>query len=301
VDVSCCAPKRDGTVVHEPPAARVSSPQWSFAMGDGFAEGDASELPVHRVRLSPFRLDATAVTNAEFAAFVAAAGYVTDAERYGSSAVFHLLVDGAADVAGPVPGTPWWLNVRGATWRSPEGGRSSVEGRGDHPVVHVSWRDAAAYAAWAGRRLPTEAEWEYAARGGLAGKRFPWGDEPGDCNIFRGTFPDRPQGRVGTVAAAAGPANAYGLRNLVGNVWEWCADWFSARYYEESPRDDPPGPPAGSERVMRGGSYLCHDSYCRRDRVAARTSNTPDSSAGNLGFRCAIDCAPSGLNRRLTS
>jgi len=265
-----------------------------FAMGDGLAEGDTSELPVHRVRLSPFRLDATAVTNDEFAAFVDATGHVTDAERYGSSAVFHLLADRAADVAGAVPGTPWWLNVRGAAWRSPEGGRSTVAGRGDHPVVHVSWRDAAAYAAWAGRRLPTEAEWEYAARGGLAGKRFPWGDELRDCNIFRGSFPHRPAGCVGTVAAAAGPPNAYGLRNLVGNVWEWCADWFSATYYAESPRDDPQGPPVGTERVMRGGSYLCHDSYCRRYRVSARTSNTPESSAGNLGFRCAIDCAQDG-------
>jgi len=246
-------------------------------MGDGFAEGDASELPVHRVRLSPFRLDATAVTNDEFAAFVAATGHVTDAERYESSAVFHLLVDPAADVVGAVPGTPWWCNVRGATWRSPEGGRSTVERRGEHPVVHVSWRDAAAYAAWAWRRLPTEAEWEYAARGGLDGKRFPWGDRLRGCNIFRGSFPDRPAGPVGPVAAAAGPPNGYGLRNLVGNVWEWCADWFSATYYAESPRDDPPGPASGVERVLRGGSYLCHDSYCRRYRVAARTSNTPDS------------------------
>ena len=262
-------------------------------MGDAFAEGDASELPLHRVRLSPFRLAATAVTNDEFAAFVAATGYVTDAERYGSSAVFHLLADPAADVAGAVPGTPWWLNVRGATWRSPEGGRSTVAGRGGHPVVHVSWRDAVAYGAWAGTRLPTEAEWEYAARGGLEGKRFPWGDELRECTIFRGAFPHRPAGHLGTTAAAAGPPNGYGLRNVIGNVWEWCADWFSATYYAESPRDDPQGPPIGGERAMRGGSYLCHDSYCRRYRVAARTSNTPLSSAGNLGFRCAIDCAPS--------
>jgi formylglycine-generating enzyme required for sulfatase activity len=261
-------------------------------MGDAFAEGDAAELPVHCVRLSPFRLDATAVTNDEFAAFVAATGHVTDAERHASSAVFHLLVDPAADVAGAVAGTPWWSNVRGATWRSPEGGSSSVAGRGDHPVVHVSWHDAAAYAEWAGKRLPTEAEWEYAARGGLAGKRFPWGDALRECNVFRGRFPDRPLGRVGTVAAGAGPQNAYGLANLVGNVWEWCADWFSEAYYAQSPPDDPQGPAGGSERAMRGGSYLCHDSYCRRYRVSARTSNTPDSSAGNLGFRCAIDCAP---------
>jgi sulfatase modifying factor 1 len=259
-------------------------------MGDAFAEGDACELPVHEVWLTPFELDATAVTQDEFATFVAATGYVTDAERYGSSAVFHLLVEDDADVVGPVAGTPWWINVRGATWRSPAG-------HGDHPVVHVSWNDAQAYAAWAGKRLPTEAEWEYAARGGIDGKRFPWGDElHDDCNIFRGSFPDRPSGPVGTVAAHHGRANGLGLYNTVGNVWEWCADWFSLVYYARSPRDDPPGPAAGRERVIRGGSYLCHDSYCRRYRVAARTGNTPDSSAGNVGFRCAIDCAAAGRN-----
>jgi formylglycine-generating enzyme len=262
----------------------------SFSMGDAFAEGDASELPVHDVRLSPFRVDATAVRNSEFAEFVDATGYVTDAERYGSSAVFHLLVDPDADVAGCVPETPWWLNVRGVTWRS-------RERLGDHPVVHVSWHDAAAYAAWAGKRLPTEAEWEYAARGGLQAKRFPWGDElRDDCNIFRGSFPDRPTATVGTVAAHAGQPNAFGLYNTVGNVWEWCADWFSSTYYASSPDDDPRGPDGGSERVMRGGSYLCHDSYCRRYRVAARTGNTPESSSGNVGFRCAIDCATDGAN-----
>ena len=291
--MSCCAPKRAATLVEDAPRRRRGAPQWEFTMGDAFAEGDRAdgETPLHRVRLSPFRLEPTTVTNDEFAAFVAAGGHVTDAERFGSSAVFHLLVDREADVAGPVAGTPWWTNVRGATWRSPEGGRSSVAGRGRHPVVHVSWNDAAAYAAWAGKRLPTEAEWEYAARGGLDGKRFPWGDEPAACNIFRGAFPDRPVAPVGTIPADAGTPNRFGVRNAVGNVWEWCADWFSATFYAESPLDDPVGPAAGTERVMRGGSYLCHDSYCRRYRVAARTSNTPDSSAGNIGFRCAIDCA----------
>jgi len=301
--VSCCGPKRAATLVRDAASQpRASSPQWELAMGDAFAEGDACELPVHDVRLSPFRMDATAVTNAEFASFAAATGYVTDAERYGSSAVFHRLVDRDADVVGAVAETPWWLNVRGAAWRSPEGGRSTVEGRGNHPVVHVSWNDAFAYATWAGRRLPTEAEWEYAARGGLEAKRFPWGDElRSDCNIFRGDFPDRPVANVGTVAADAGTANAFGLWNTVGNVWEWCADRFSPTYYAESPHDDPRGPAAGSERVMRGGSYLCHDSYCGRYRVAARTGNTPDSSSGNVGFRCAIDCAEMAQNLPLTS
>lgn len=262
-------------------------------MGDHFGEGDPrdGETPVHAVRLSPFRLDATTVTNDAFAAFVDATAHVTDAERFGSSAVFHLLVAAHADLAGPVAGTPWWANVRGATWRAPEGGTSSVEGRGDHPVVHVSWNDAAAYAAWAGARLPSEAEWEYAARGGLRGRRYPWGDELRACNIFHGSFPDRPTRRVGTVPAGAGEANGFGLRNVVGNVWEWCADRFSASYYAVSPLENPLGPLDGAERVMRGGSYLCHDSYCGRYRVAGRTGNTPDSSAGNVGFRCANDCA----------
>jgi len=265
----------------------------TFAMGDAFAEGHADELPVHEVRLSPFAVDAAAVTRDEFAAFVAATGHVTDAERYGSSAVFHLLVEEGADVVGPVAATPWWIEVRGVTWR---------EGRGDHPVVHVSWNDAAAYAAWAGKRLPTEAEWEHAARGGLRGKRFPWGNElRPDCNIFRGDFPNQPTGAVGTVPARSGRPNGLGLYNTVGNAWEWCADWFSPTYYGESPDVNPSGPSTGTERVLRGGSYLCHDSYCRRYRVAARMSNTPDSSAGNVGFRCAIDCAKRVSNARLTS
>ena len=265
----------------------------TFAMGDAFGEGDACELPVHEVRLTAFELDAWTVTQAEFATFVAATDYVTDAERYGSSAVFHLLVEDHADVVGPVAGTPWWIEVRGASWR---------QGPGDHPVVHVSWNDAQAYAAWAGKRLPTEAEWECAARGGLHQKRFPWGDGlREDCNIFRGEFPNAPTGAVGTIGARAGTPNAFGLFHTVGNVWEWCADWFSPTYYAESPSTDPRGPETGTERVMRGGSYLCHDSYCRRYRVAARTGNTPDSSSGNVGFRCAIDCAADGANRHLTS
>jgi formylglycine-generating enzyme len=267
-------------------------------MGDAFGEGYPAdgETPVHPVRLSPFAVDATTVTNSEFAAFVRATGYVTDAERFGSSAVFHLLVASDADVAGVVPQTPWWANVRGASWRSPEGGGSTFGGRDGHPAVHVSWNDATEYARWTGKRLPTEAEWEYGARGGLAQKRYPWGDELRDCNIWRGGFPDAPAGRVGTVSADGGAPNGHGLRHAVGNVWEWCADWFSPAYYAESALEDPEGPASGEERVIRGGSYLCHASYCDRYRVAARTSNTPDSSAGNIGFRCANDCTGAAEN-----
>ncbi|MET8720438.1 formylglycine-generating enzyme family protein [Streptomyces misionensis] len=309
----CCTPSATtvGAVPTraEPPAqaARLRStkgqvrlPGGEFAMGDAFGEGYPAdgEGPVHQVRLKPFHIDETAVTNAQFAAFVKATGHVTDAERYGSSAVFHLAVDAApADLLGRAAGTPWWINVRGAHWRCPDGPRSGIADRSNHPVVHVSFNDATAYAQWAGKRLPTEAEWEFAARGGLAGRRYAWGDElaPGGrwrCNIWQGRFPDHntaEDGYLTTAPVRSYRPNGYGLWNTAGNVWEWCADWFSPTYYAQAPLDDPRGPEAGTTRVLRGGSYLCHDSYCNRYRVAARSSNTPDSSAGNLGFRCAND------------
>lgn len=277
----------------------------TFRMGDLFGEGYAAdgETPVHDVSLSPYAVSPTTVTNAEFAAFVAATGHRTDAEVHGVSAVFHLAV--AADdgeILGRVGATPWWLAVRGADWRHPEGSRSDVGGLDDHPVVHVSWRDAQAYCAWSGTRLPTEAEWEHAARGGLDGARFAWGDEltpdgQWRCNIWQGTFPNdntRADGYLTTAAVRAYAPNGHGLWNTAGNVWEWCADWFSPATYARragAPVQDPSGPGAGTERVMRGGSFLCHDSYCHRYRVAARSSNTPDSTAANIGFRVAADVA----------
>jgi formylglycine-generating enzyme required for sulfatase activity len=266
-------------------------------MGDATGDGNPGdgERPVHAVVVAPFRIDATSVTNADFARFVAATGYRTDAETFGFSAVFHPALRAADDeVMGPVAGTPWWYGVRGADWRHPGGSRSDVDGLDDHPVIHVSWNDAMAYCRWAGRRLPTEAEWEYASRGGLDGARYPWGDslltEDGDwrCNIWQGRFPaynGLDDGYLTTAPVRTYAPNGFGLWQTVGNVWEWCADWYEPGYYACSPRDDPRGPAFGTARVLRGGSYLCHDSYCNRYRNSARSANTPDSSMGNAGFR----------------
>ncbi|NMR19036.1 formylglycine-generating enzyme family protein [Cellulomonas fimi] len=308
---ACCTPARSSTDSEAvPPGDRhptsrakhaigqVRVPAGEFWMGDHHGDGMAAdgEVPVHRVDLQTFTIDATTVTNAAFAGFVEDTGYVTEAERFGDSAVFHLaLAADPDDVLGRAASTPWWLAVRGADWRHPEGRRSSLEGRDDHPVVHVSWNDAQAYCAWAGRRLPTEAEWEYASRGGLGAARYPWGDElhpPGAstwrCNIWQGRFPVVNAGDDGFLTTApvrAYQPNGFGLWQTVGNVWEWCSDWFSPTYYGSSPSAAPQGPAHGTARVMRGGSFLCHDSYCNRYRNAARSSNTPDSSMANGGFR----------------
>ncbi|MET7387712.1 formylglycine-generating enzyme family protein [Streptomyces sp. NPDC005529] len=274
-------------------------PGGTFLMGtsdaDGFSED--GEGPVRKVTVASFRIDAHAVTNARFARFVEATGHRTEAERFGWSYVFAGFLP-AALRRGAVrpPQTPWWCGVQDAVWHAPEGPGSSLKDRTDHPVVHVSWNDAAAYCRWAGARLPTEAEWEYAARGGLEQRRYPWGDEltPGGehrCNIWQGSFPTRntaEDGYRGTAPVDAYEPNGYGLYNTSGNVWEWCTDRWGTRH-SERPRANPKGPSQGSSRVMRGGSYLCHHSYCNRYRVAARTANTPDSSTGNLGFRCAWD------------
>jgi sulfatase modifying factor 1 len=265
---------------------------------EGIVAYDADgEGPVHDVELSPYRLSATCVTNREFAAFVDSTGYITEAERFGWSFVFGGLLPDGFRPTRAVAAAPWWRQVVGADWRHPEGPHSDVDRRGSHPVIHVSWSDADAYCRWAGVRLPTEAEWERAARGGAEGAIFPWGDSLESdgrhlMNVFQGTFPSHNTGEdgwIGTAPVDAFPANGFGLYNMTGNVWEWCADWYSPSYYREARRRDPTGPPQGTVRVMRGGSYLCHASYCRRYRVAARSANTPDSSAGNVGFRVALD------------
>lgn len=253
----------------------------------GSADTDANprdgEGPVREVTVAPFAIDAWAVTTAAFARFVDETGYRTEAEEFGWSFVFASFLPGAIRARSQrPPQTPWWCAVDGATWRTPEGPGSDLTDRADHPVTHVSWRDAEQYARWAGGRLPTETEWEYAARGGLHQARYAWGDElmpDGEhrCNIWQGRFPvsnTAEDGFRGTAPVTAFAPNGFDLFNVAGNVWEMCADHWV---------------PGTDARVMRGGSYLCHDSYCNRYRVAARTSNTADSSSGNQGFRLAYD------------
>jgi formylglycine-generating enzyme len=306
----CCAPARasEPTSWSDPPAGPtadatppplLSIPGGRFHMGavDASAYPADGEGPIHAVELSPYRLAAHTVTNQEYATFVAATGHVSEAERFGCSFVFAGLLPDDFPPTRAVAQTPWWRQVEGADWRHPDGPHSDVDGRQHHPVVHVSWHDAVAYCAWQGTRLPTEAEWEHGARGGRRGQRFPWGDElePGGrhaMNVFQGSFPTHDtgvDGHAGTAPVDAYEPNGFGAYNMTGNVWEWCGDWFSPTYYRHSERRDPHGPSTGTHRVMRGGSYLCHESYCRRYRVAARSSNTPDSSAGNIGFRVAAD------------
>ncbi|MGI9613745.1 MAG: formylglycine-generating enzyme family protein [Acidimicrobiales bacterium] len=279
-------------------ADRVSIPAGRFTMGTAgpVAYPSDGESTMHEVDLDGFELDARAVTNHRFGRFVAATGYVTEAERFGWSFVFGgLLPDDFEDTRG-VAAAPWWRQVFGADWRHPEGPHSDVDSRADHPVIHISHTDALAFCEWADARLPTEAEWERAARDDLVGAVFPWGDElepDGNhrMNVWQGSFPD-----VNTEADGFGgtspvdsfePSSNFGLWNMCGNVWEWCADWFDDGYYAASPERNPSGPPTGDRRVMRGGSYLCHSSYCHRYRVGARSSNEPDASSGNLGFRTA--------------
>ena len=314
---SCCAPATARTEVSDSSAASSVAhagvgPDFSFDfvtaggsvdMGDPFGDGHPAdgERPRHRVSLRRFEIATTSVTNDDFARFVSDTGFVTTAERLGTSAVFAMLMEtnpgSRAHILGQAPGAPWWVEVSGANWSAPEGPGSTIEDRMDHPVVHISWDDAQAYCSWSGTRLPSEAEWELAARGGLKGRRYPWGnrllvDEEWNCNIWQGEFPRTntvDDGFAGTAPARHFTPNGLGLFNTVGNVWEWCADWFARDYYQHSPQSDPRGPETGDTRIMRGGSFLCHDSYCNRYRVAARSSNTPDSSASNIGFRVARD------------
>lgn len=298
----------------------VKLPGGTFLMG---ADNDRmfpedGEGPVRPVEVKPIYVDVTAVTNAQFARFIGETGYVTEAEQFGWSFVFHGHVskkyaDTLRKKKLSPPGLDWWLAVPGARWDRPMGERSDLRGIEDHPAVHVSWSDALAYCRWAGKRLPTEAEWEYAARGGHEQRVYPWGDtlEPRgkhQCNTFQGQFPERDNaadGYAGTCPADAFKPNDFGLYNVAGNVWEWCSDWLSSDWHVDwlvehgwakgagrermQTHVDPLGPENGTRRVQKGGSYLCHRSYCNRYRIGARTGTTPESGTGNAGFRCVRD------------
>ncbi len=262
-------------------ARLVPIPGGAYLLGadDDRVRPEDHEAPVREVALAPFWMDAFAVSNARFARFVEATGYVTTAEQFGWSFVFVEFLPKGFPPTRAVVQAPWWRQVMGADWRHPEGPQSDLAGRDDHPVVHVSLDDAIAYCAWAGLRLPTEAEWEASARGGLVQQRYPWGmelepDGEHRCNIWQGEFPTlntEADGYAGTCPVDAFPYNGYGLHNTSGNVWEWTTSWYAP----------------GEQIAIRGGSYLCHVSYCDRYRVSARTGTTPDSSTGHQGFRCA--------------
>jgi formylglycine-generating enzyme len=304
-----------------PKPEMVWIPGGTFFMGnDPDPEGNA---PRHPVTVRGFWMDNTEVTNAQFAEFVKATGYVTVAERLPTPEEFRgpvpadakafsicfVPVDESVPLFGPWDsGTPpWWKIVNGASWRHPDGPDSTIDGKDDYPVVHISWHDAAAYAKWAGKRLPTEAEWEFAARGGLDGEPFTWGKELQGldgkyrANTFQGTFPVQDRGSDGfTGPAPVGQfePNGYKLFDMSGNVWEWCSDWYDPTYYQDSPLDNPTGPATGIpnpmngnqlEKVRRGGSYLCADNYCRRYLPGARDHNPPNDAACHTGFRCVRD------------
>lgn len=315
------------------PPGMVWVPAGEFSMGWDGPEARPDERPAHRVRLEGFWIDATEVTNAQFRAFVEATGHVTTAERAPDWEELRaqlppgtpppapdLLVPGSLVFAPPTEPVAlddparWWSFVPGANWRSPEGPASSLAGRDDHPVLHVSWFDATAYAAWAGKRLPSEAEWERAARFGADGQRYTWGDElePDGrprANIWQGRFPDLNTLRDGFATAApvgSFPPAALGLCDMAGNVWEWTADRFDPEAYAQRVAElepgaccvnptgpagsvDPRNPFAADSRVHKGGSFLCHASYCSSYRPSAKMATSPDTSTNHLGFRCVRD------------
>jgi sulfatase modifying factor 1 len=309
------------------PAGMVWIPGGEFSMGSkdprgeicGGSEAMDDARPVHRVQLDGFWMDRTEVTNAEFARFVAATKYVTLAERPLRAADYpgvpaDKLAPGSLVFTPPPQAVPlndvsrWWAWVPGANWRHPEGPASNLKGRDRHPVVHIAYEDAEAYARWAGKQLPTEAQWEFAARGGRSGELYPWGNELNPngkkmANIWEGSFPhanSQADGFAGIAPVAAFPANDYGLHDVAGNVWEWCSDWYSAESYMKDSAHgaarNPTGPaqrdsfdrgePGIAKRVQRGGSFLCTDQYCTRYMVGSRGKGAVDTGSNHAGFRC---------------
>ena len=297
------------------PEKMVWIPGSTFKMGsDDPAFHDA--MPIHEVTLDGFWMDEHEVTNAEFEKFVNATGYKTVAEQPVNPEDFpgvpvESLVPGSGVFTPPAQQVSldnplqWWRYIPGANWRNPHGPESSIHGRPNDPVVHISYTDAMAYAKWAGKRLPTEAEWEYAAQGGKGRQQYYWGSElkPGGkwmANIYQGSFPDVNTGEDGYMDVApvkSFPANGYGLYDMDGNVWEWCNDFYRPEYYQNSPAKNPQGPteshdpdePGLVKRVQRGGSFLCSDEYCVRYRPGSRGKGEVNSASNNLGFRCVKD------------
>ncbi len=338
---SCCTPKTGSRFLTEAqdtsgnknkPAGDTGGMVWipggAFMMGGDNEQADPDEFPKHEVKVAGFWMDATEVTNAEFRAFVEATGYVTIAERKPDwEEIKKELPPGTpkppdemlvpASLVFSSPGqqvnlndySQWWEWKAGASWKHPTGPESTIEGKDNYPVVHVSWFDAMAYCEWAGKRLPTEAEWEWAARGGLKDKVYPWGDEHIDegnpkANSWQGTFPANNTERDGFYGLAPVKnyePNPYGLYDMAGNVWEWCYDLYHYDYYKELAKSEvainPQGPaesfdpqePYAIKRVTRGGSFLCNDSYCSGYRVARRMKSTQDTGLSHTGFRCVTD------------
>ena len=302
-------------------------PSGQFKMGGEDKRSRSDEGPIHEVSVNGFWMDATEVTNEQFAEFVAATGYVTIAEKApnweelkkslppDTPKPHDSLLQAASLVFKPTQGPVdlndfgiWWEWVPKASWKNPEGPKSTIENKMDHPVVHVSWYDAMAYAEWAGKRLPTEAEWEWAARGGSETNTYPWGEEnPEDgkakSNIWDGEFPYDNQLRdqfFYTAPVGSFENNAFGLFDMAGNVWEWCSDWYDFNYYQATTTTvavNPQGPlksydpymPFTDQKVMRGGSFLCNDAYCTGYRVASRMKSSPDTGLQHTGFRCVKD------------
>ena len=302
-----------------PPSGMVYIKGGPFQMGS--IDGPDDEQPIHEVSVRAFYMDVTEVTNDQFAEFVKVTNYVTVAERPLTAkdlpgllpefegktlGLCHRAPEGEAKLADY---RQWWVPVFGANWRHPDGAETNIDGKGKNPVVHVCYDDALAYCKWAGKRLPTEAEWEFAARGGVTGNRFMWGNDftPGGkwmANTWQGKFPKENTGEDGFKATApvgTFPANGFGLFDMAGNVWEMCADWYLPDYYKNSPKENPPGPttsfdpdePGIPKRVMRGGSWMCADSYCRGYRPSARMKTAPDTGLANTGFRCVKDVVES--------